>query len=176
MKRIASLVVFTLILTGCASKVIPVAGKVVSCSTIEVISSPVNKIQLGCLDGGVGVNVLAIRGPAIVNVWGSWCYECQTEMPILRSFYSKSKEKLTLIGVDVEEKNILDGRKYVETHGMTWPNLYDKNGTTRSNFGMGVPVTWFISPNGSVAYKKIGGFKNELELIQLASQYLSVSL
>ena len=41
---------------------------------------------------------------------------------------------------------------------------------------MGVPVTWFISADGTVAYKKIGVLKNEIELITLTSKYLGVKL
>ena len=41
---------------------------------------------------------------------------------------------------------------------------------------MGIPVTWFISADGTVAYKHIGVLKNEAELISLTSEYLGVKL
>jgi hypothetical protein len=41
---------------------------------------------------------------------------------------------------------------------------------------MGVPVTWFITADGSVAYKHVGVIKNEIELISLVSKYLGVKL
>ena len=97
-------------------------------------------------------------------------------MPIFRSFYDRINGKLQLVGVDVEEASIKDGRDFVLAHGMTWPNLFDADGRSRAYFGMGVPVTWFISPDGSVAYKKIGVVKNEIELISLTSKYLGVKL
>jgi hypothetical protein len=97
-------------------------------------------------------------------------------MPILRSFYKKAQGKVQLIGVDVEEASIEDGRKFVENNGITWPNLYDADGKSRAYFGMGVPVTWFIAADGSVAYKHIGVLKNEIELISLTSKYLGVKL
>jgi len=97
-------------------------------------------------------------------------------MPILRSFYKKAQGKVLLMGVDVEEASIEDGRKFVENNGITWPNLYDADGKSRAYFGMGVPVTWFIAADGSVAYKHIGVLKNEIELISLTSKYLGVKL
>jgi hypothetical protein len=97
-------------------------------------------------------------------------------MPILRSFYEKAQGKLTLVGVDVEEASIEDGRKFVENNGITWPNLYDAEGKSRTYFGMGVPVTWFIAADGSVAYKHIGVLKSEIELISMTSKYLGVKL
>jgi hypothetical protein len=41
---------------------------------------------------------------------------------------------------------------------------------------MGVPVTWFIAPDGSVAHKYIGVIKSEKELISLTSKHLGVEI
>lgn len=176
MKRIALLLSTLLLLSGCANSVEPIAGRVISCTEINIDKSIKDGVQLGCLDGGEGGYLQGLRGPMIVNVWGSWCYECGIEMPYLRSFYAKAQGKVELVGVDVEEKNIEAGQKYVESHGITWPNFYDADGSSRGYFGMGVPVTWFIAADGTVAHKKIGGFKNELEIIELSAKYLEVSL
>lgn len=97
-------------------------------------------------------------------------------MPILRSFYERAKGKLQLVGVDVEEASLEDGQEFVLKNGITWPNLFDSDGRSRAYFGMGVPVTWFIAADGSVAYNHIGVFKNEIQLITLASKYLGVKL
>ena len=97
-------------------------------------------------------------------------------MPILRSFYKKAEGKVALVGVDVEEASIEDGRVFVQDNSITWPNLFDADGKSRAYFGMGVPVTWFIAADGSVAYKHIGVLKNEIELITLTSKYLGVQL
>lgn len=174
MKRVA-IVFVVLLLAGCSSPSEKIAGQVVSC---ESITSFLNKtsIVLDCLDGSEGASINGIKGPAIINVWGSWCGPCKEEMPILRSFYEKAQDKLALIGVDVEEASIEDGRKFVENNGITWPNLYDADGKSRAYFGMGVPVTWFIAADGSVAYKHIGVLKSEIELISMTSRYLGVKL
>jgi thiol-disulfide isomerase/thioredoxin len=174
MKRLA-MTVAVLLLAGCSSPSEKIAGEIVSCESI-LSSATENSIMLDCLDGTDGASINGIKGPAIINVWGSWCGPCKEEMPILRSFYEKAQGKLALIGVDVEEASIEDGRKFVENNGITWPNLYDADGKSRAYFGMGVPVTWFISADGSVAYKHIGVIKSEKELISMASKYLGVKL
>ena len=174
MKRLA-MAVAVLLLAGCSSPSEKIAGEVVSCESI-LSSATENSIMLDCLDGTDGASINGIKGPAIINVWGSWCGPCKEEMPILRSFYEKAQGKLALIGVDVEEASIEDGREFVKNNGITWPNLYDADGKSRAYFGMGVPVTWFIAADGSVAYKHIGVFKNEIELISMTSKYLGVKL
>jgi thiol-disulfide isomerase/thioredoxin len=174
MKRLA-MAVAVLLLAGCSSPSEKIAGEVVSCESI-LSSATENSIMLDCLDGTDGASINGIKGPAIINVWGSWCGPCKEEMPILRSFYEKAQGKLALIGVNVEEASIEDGRKFVENNGITWPNLYDADGKSRAYFGMGVPVTWFIAADGNVAYKHIGVIKSEKELISMTSKYLGVKL
>ena len=173
MKRVV-IAVAVLLLAGCSSPSEKVAGQVVSCESISS-STTENSLVLDCLDGG-GASIDSIKGPAIINVWGSWCGPCKEEMPILRSFYEKAQGKVLFIGVDVEEASIEDGREFVENNGITWPNLFDTDGKSRAYFGMGVPLTWFIAPDGSVAYKHIGVLKNEIELISLTSKHLGVKL
>jgi hypothetical protein len=97
-------------------------------------------------------------------------------MPEFVSFYSKAKGKVQLVGVAVEEATPANSRKFIEEHGMTWPNFYDRENKTRGFFGMGVPVTWFIDENGDVTYKKIGIIKSEEELITLTAKYLGVKI
>jgi len=174
LKKIA-IALSVLLLTSCAAPTTETAGALVSCTTLQTqkVAKP---IELGCLDGSEGVSVNALRGPVIVNVWGSWCAPCKEEMPILRSFYAKAKGKLQLVGVDVEEASLKDGQEFVLKNGITWPNLFDSDGSSRAYFGMGVPVTWFIATDGSVAYKHIGVLKNEIELLSLTSKYLGVRL
>ena len=174
--RKALAAVALLLLTSCSSPATYVKGEVISCESITQDTTFVDGIQLDCLDGSAGAQLGALQGPMIVNVWGSWCGPCKEEIPILRSFYEKAKDKVALLGVDVEEASVEDGRNFVEENGITWPNLYDSDGRSREYFGMGVPVTWFIAADGSVAGKKIGVFKNEAELIALANKYLGVQL
>ena len=175
MKRALALVAL-LLLTACSPSSSYVKGEVVSCDSIAQDKTFTGGVTMKCLDRSEGAQLGALRGPMIVNVWGSWCGTCREEIPILRSFYEKAKGKVALIGVDVEEANFDDGRTFVERNGILWPNLYDPDGRSRKYFGLGVPVTWFIAADGSVAGKKIGAFKDENELLTLTDKYLGVRL
>jgi thiol-disulfide isomerase/thioredoxin len=172
MKKIAVIAIALLTLSGCSlTQPIPVKGEVVSCESIKVLT--VNGEILECLDGSTGVAVDSIKGPALLNVWGTWCAPCRQELPHF-SHYLAKHDSVQVIGIAVEEKSPLIVKKFVETHGMTWPILYDANGSTRGKFGMGVPVTWFIDSSGKVVHKKYGPF-NSVEEIELdVIKYLGV--
>ena len=176
MKKVLG-VIALLLLTACSPSSSFVQGEVVSCSSIPQEQRILDGgIELRCLDGTMGAQLNTLRGPMIVNVWGSWCGPCKEEIPIFRSFYEKAKDKVSLVGVDVEESSIEDGQEFVESSGITWPNLYDPDGRSREYFGLGVPVTWFIAADGSIAGKKIGAVLDENELITLTNKYLGVKL
>lgn len=171
---LVAVVGLSLLLTSCgdSKKELLITGEVVGCHTIELIDNPSQDLTTECLDGLPGINIAAIKGPAIINVWGSWCEPCKEEMPYFAEFFASKEPGLALIGVDVEEKRIEDGRMFVRTNGIKWPNLYDGEGITRKYFGMGVPVTWFINEKGEVVHKKVGPVKSAAEIRTLAFKYL----
>lgn len=114
----------------------------------------------------------SLRGPAIVNFWGSWCAPCLDEIPYFRSFVKKYP-KMRVIGIDVEERKIGDGQAFVRKNRMNWPNFYDASGSTRGITGVGVPITLFIDKSGKIKYKKIGVLRDLKELETLAKKYLA---
>lgn len=163
--------------TGCSSQSssVPKLGAVVGCDSIRLAPST-GGLEFPCLDGKSTIRFSQMRGPIIVNVWGSWCAPCKDEIPIIRSFYSKNASRVGVVGVDVEEAKRSDGIDFVIANGMTWPILVDPDARSRGFFGMGVPVTWFIDENGKVVHKKIGVLNSEQELRDLATKYLHLTL
>lgn len=163
-----------LALSGCGKSEPVITGEVVACNHIDLIENPTQEVVAECLDSSPGVNIAAIKGPAIINVWGSWCDPCKEELPYFSEYFQTKDPQVQLIGVDVEEKRIEDGRMFARTHGIMWPNLYDDDGSTRKYFGMGVPVTWFIDADGKILYKKIGPIKSVEELRSLSFKYFGL--
>ena len=177
MKRFG-LVAALLLLAGCGQETsaLPGNGVVVDCSTVATVKTDNEAALLKCLDGKTSIDVGQIKGPALVNVWGSWCGPCKQEMPIFVDFYSKYREKVSLIGISVEEADVQDARDFVKLYGMSWPNLNDPDGSTRGTLGMGVPITLFIDAQGKIAYKKIGVVTTIEELERDTKKYLGVQL
>ena len=162
-----------LLLTGCSlTEPIPVKGKVIDCESIETV--PTTDEALECLGGGDSISVDSIRGPAIINVWGTWCAPCRQELPHFGHLLAKYGDKVDVIGIAVEEKNQAVVNKFVKTHGITWPILYDETGSTQEKFGPGVPVTAFINKSGKVVYTRYGAFQSTEELELATIKYLGV--
>lgn len=177
MRALSAVALSALLLTSCGDEATTVAiGEVISCDSIkELKPNSESKNVSECLDGSEGIDVRNIKGPAIINVWGSWCGPCKEEIPYFVEFYETLDPSIQLIGVDVEEASIEDGRTFVIENGITWPNLFDRDGSTDTFFGMGVPVTWFIGEDGKVLHKKIGVINSADELRELSEKYLGAS-
>ena len=149
-------------------------GVVVGCQSISVAKGVTKGFSLPCLDNKSHVTYQAIRGPVVVNVFGSWCEPCNQEIPHFLQL--QALHKVALVGIDVEETSMQAGRNFVIKKGMTWPILYDTNSVTRGVFGLGVPVTWFIDAKGKVVYKQIGVITSTAELKSEVTKYLKIKL
>ena len=173
MKTLRILIISTLLLSLIPSA--HAAGSVVSCSAIKTGQGQVkSKTLLSCLDNKSKVMLEGIRGPVVVNVFGSWCAPCQQEIPIFVSLYAT--KKVSIVGIDVEETNMQAGRNFVVKKGITWPILYDASGITKSSFGPGVPVTWFLDAKGYVVYRHVGLVTSQAQLNAEVTKYLGIKL
>ena len=174
MKIFVSLLITSLFLSGCASNQ-PIKytdGKVVNCNSINKATG--NGVELLCVGDGSVTNFDSLRGPMILNVWGTWCAPCRDELPLLREFYDKHNNEVQVVGLNVEELNKELVKPFIEANGIVWPSLFDPDGRTRSLIGMGVPVTWFIDSKGQIIHKKIGAFLDYKELEDLANKYFNL--
>ena len=177
MKKVLILLL-ALSLTGCSSITKPMSskGEVVDCVDVKHVATKAGDTVLNCLTGSQKISIESLRGPLIVNVWGSWCGPCADEIPLFVEFHHHVNGKVQILGIAVEEAKVQDSKDFIVDHGILWPNLYDAKGLTRSSFGMGVPVTWFIDKSGKVVYKHIGVIKSTDQLINLTAKYLKVAI
>ena len=166
------------LLSGCGSatpQAAPkVAGQVVSCASIPHNPAITKGTSVPCIDGGAGQILESVKGPVVLNVWGSWCAPCMQEIPHFVDL--AQTKKVAIVGVDVEEPNMASGRKFILSHGMTWPILFDPDGRTKSLYGIGVPVTWFINAQGVVTYRQVGTITSDAILFNEVKKYLGISL
>ena len=185
MRRYLSIIISSLfattLLTSCSSNSnLPFnQGFVPSCAGLDASGISTNELLLDCLDGSGAVNFYSIRGPIVVNVWGSWCEGCRQEMPYFVELYQNELFKngeIKLLGVDIEESSRQVGINFIKAYGMSWPHLEDLAGKTKILFGPGAPVTWFIDKDGKVLNKHIGTYTDPDQLFTQVEKAFGVKL
>jgi thiol-disulfide isomerase/thioredoxin len=105
-------------------------------------------LELPCFTGGQPVRLTELRGPAVVNLWASWCGPCRDELPVMQRLADRAGGRLHVLGVDVG-----DGRDAAASFGagrqVTMPTLYDRERRLLSALGrVNLPVTIFVDSAG----------------------------
>ncbi len=94
----------------------------------------------------------------IINYWATWCPPCVEEIPELIFFHDKHKDNDAVVwGVNFEdapEKKIKD---FLDDFMVSYPILLAEPGRN-SYFGevIGLPTTYFISPEGELVHTLVG--------------------
>ncbi len=104
--------------------------------------------------GGNNLRLSEMRGQVVlVNFWASWCGPCRQEMPLLDDLHSKySKLGFTVLGVNVD-KSQAAADKILKDIPVTFPVLYDPEGTVSQQYNVSaMPTTIIIDRNGNMRY------------------------
>ncbi|MFC0533436.1 TlpA family protein disulfide reductase [Phytohabitans kaempferiae] len=144
--------------------------------TLPGQGDPLPDVALPCFTGGQEVEVSAIRGPAVLNLWGSWCGPCREELPAFQRFADRAAGKVTVIGVDIRDSRSA-ASSLAEELGVTYPNLFDPSERLRAKLGItALPATLFVDRDGRVRHVYNSTALDEAELATLAAQHLGVTL
>lgn len=97
----------------------------------------------------------------VLNVWGSWCGPCRAEAPDLVEAAEKTEGTAQFVGLNTRDLDKAPAQRFVETHGITYPSIFDPQGKLLLEFSgtippSGIPTTLVIDTDGRVAARVIG--------------------
>ncbi|MFI5932442.1 TlpA disulfide reductase family protein [Actinoplanes sp. NPDC051494] len=105
-------------------------------------------LSLPCFTGGAAVRTTDLRGPAVINLWGSWCGPCREELPIMQELADATTGRLRVLGVDTRDSRDA-GASFAADHGVSIPTLYDPEQKLLAGLGKAtLPVTVFLDADG----------------------------
>ncbi|MGW0431881.1 TlpA family protein disulfide reductase [Micromonospora sp. NPDC003197] len=133
-------------------------------------------VRLPCFTGGAEVPVAAIRGPAVLNFWASWCPPCRKELPAFQRLADRADGRVHVIGV-----NTTDDRGTAASLGkelkLTFPNIFDEEGKVRLKLARAVlPITVFVDGQGQVRHVDTSGALDDASLAELVERHLAVAV
>ncbi len=96
----------------------------------------------------------APRGPALVNVWASWCAPCIVEHPLLMDL---ADEGIPIYGVDWKERQAGAGEAFLARLGDPFTAVGEDQGPAGVELGItGVPETFVIDAEGRILARHAG--------------------
>ena len=111
------------------------------------------------------------RGDVVVlNFWASWCLACRDEHAALSAVAAEQGPRgAHFLGV-VYKDSPENARSWIDAMGgQSYPSLADPGSRVAIDYGLyGVPETFFIAPDGRVAYKHVGPVTEELLRAKIA--------
>ena len=124
----------------------------------------------GALQPGDTLRFADLKGEVVVvNFWASWCLACRDEHEVLSSVaQSYAGRGVRFVGVLYNDRPS-NGVEWIENMGgQSYASVNDPRARTAIEFGVyGVPETFFIGPDGIVAYKHIGPVTERVLLEQI---------
>jgi cytochrome c biogenesis protein CcmG/thiol:disulfide interchange protein DsbE len=105
-------------------------------------------LRLPCFTGGKEIALRDLHGPALINIWGSWCQPCRAELPVIQHLADRTGGRLTVLTVDTGDSREA-GASFAGDKGVTLPTLYDQgNKLLTALKRINLPITLFIDADG----------------------------
>jgi thiol-disulfide isomerase/thioredoxin len=136
--------------------------------------TPMPALDLPCLGDGSTVHTGALRGPAVVNLWASWCAPCREELPTLQRYADLAAGRVTVVGVVTEDSRPA-AISLANDLGVRFPALFDARAELRRAVQRAaLPVTLFVDRVGDVRHVYNGKALDDDTLASLVKRYLGV--
>jgi peroxiredoxin len=94
----------------------------------------------------------------IINFWATWCPPCREEIPSMnRAYEVLADENVEILAINMgeDEDTIFI---FTADYPADFPLLLDQDGAVIAEWPVkGLPTTYVVAPDGSIAYRAIGG-------------------
>lgn len=149
-------------------------AKIADCPTDPGGSSDLPDLTLPCLGGGPAVNLSELSGPAVVQLWASWCTSCPDELPLFQRLAEEHGDEITVIGVDYQDTQPGAALTLARDTGATYPQLADPGGDLADHYKLtGLPGLLLVDAEGAVHFE-LNVVDDYAELRALVEQHTGV--
>ncbi len=104
---------------------------------------------------GEPLELASLDGPAVVNLWATWCAPCRRELPAFQDV-SEQRTDVSFVGVDIGE-DAAAAQAFLDELGVTFPQYADQEAELTDALGTAaLPVTLIVGDDGQITTTHIG--------------------
>lgn len=113
-------------------------------------------VDLVPIDGGEPISLADIEGPAVVNLWATWCAPCRREIPDFEAVHRARGDQVRFVGINIGE-DAEDAVAFLGEVGATYDQFLDSAGFVVTELRTAtMPVTLVLAPDGTISTKHLG--------------------
>jgi thiol-disulfide isomerase/thioredoxin len=114
------------------------------------------EVELTALDGSATVRLSEIEGPAVINLWATWCAPCRKEIPDFEAVHRARGDEVRFVGINVGE-DADRAAAFLDDVGATYDQFLDSDGYVVTELETtAMPVTIVLDADGRVATRHLG--------------------
>lgn len=149
------------------------AGLLAGCgkATTGAASDRLPSVTLDAVGPGDPVDLGAVRGPAVVNLWAWWCAPCKRELPLYAQFADEYAGRVQVLGIDFQETRPDQALALMRTAGVRYPVVADPDGALHA---IGLPKIILLDASGRIVYQEYAEITSVAELSDLVDRHLGV--
>jgi thiol-disulfide isomerase/thioredoxin len=98
-----------------------------------------------------------------LNFWATWCGPCRLEIPDLVDLQNRYKDRVQVIGLNVDDDDAEEIQRYMDKTGINYP-VAMAPGELRTQYGgiPALPTSFLLDTDGRVVQKHVGLFDPSL--------------
>lgn len=113
-------------------------------------------VELVGLTDGRTTSLAAIEGPAVVNLWATWCTPCRREIPDFEAVHQARGDEVRFVGINIGE-DAEDAAAFLAEVGASYDQYLDPQGFVVTELGTAtMPVTLVLDADGAISTEHLG--------------------
>ncbi|GAB3654370.1 hypothetical protein GCM10027596_06100 [Nocardioides korecus] len=137
--------------------------------------TPLPDLTFPALSGSGELRLRDLKGPAVLNVWASWCGPCREELPRYAAFAKAYAGKVDVVGLDFQDTQPQAARDLLRSSGVTYPSYRDADGQIlRLTRSRGIPQVVLVDAQGRAVFAQGMVIRSTQQLEDLVATHLGV--
>lgn len=132
---------------------------VLGCAHAPSVRATLPPLHVHTLDGA-DVSLADLRGPALVDLWATWCVPCAHSLPFYQRLARETGIAVVAISIDADDGPV---REWLTRNPVSFRILRDPDGVAAEQLDMRLmPTSFLIDASGKVRARH-DGFRDEEE-------------